>query len=203
MSEIMAHVFLGCFLVGFILAAVSLIFGFDSLHHIHFGGHDGFQIDSHGGVDSAHAGGGGHGMHIPQVPFFSYNGILMFITWFGGVGYVLNTRANAALLVTLLGAVAAGFIGAAAVFYFLGKFLLRGQTRMNPADYYLPGTLARVSSPIRQGGVGEIVYVQGGTRKTTGARSEENMAHKQGEEVVIVRYEKGIAYVKTANMELE
>jgi hypothetical protein len=39
--------------------------------------------------------------------------------------------------------------------------------------------------------------VQGGARKTLGARSEEGGTHPQGEEVVVVRYEKGIAYVKS------
>jgi hypothetical protein len=216
MQEIWANIFLGCFLFGFVFAAISLIFGMGSGHGFHFGGHDGFHFggDHGGGAHIGHSGGVGHG-HAGgadtgsgggqgyQVPFLSFNGILMFITWFGGVGYILNSRASAPLLLTLLGALAAGVIGAAIVFYFLNKFLLVGQTRMDPVDYYMPGTMARITSPIREGGVGEIMYVQGGTRKTAGARSEENLAHAQGEEVVVVRYDKGIAYVKSVEHEFE
>jgi hypothetical protein len=56
--------------------------------------------------------------------------------------------------------------------------------------------LGRVSSPIREKGTGEIVYTQMGTRRVCGARSEDDSAVSRGMEVVVTRYEKGIAYVR-------
>jgi len=58
------------------------------------------------------------------------------------------------------------------------------------------GVLGRVCSPIREGGTGEIIYSQAGTRRTCGARSEDGGAINKGEEVMVSRYEKGIAYVR-------
>lgn len=50
--------------------------------------------------------------------------------------------------------------------------------------------------PIRVGGTGEIIFSQAGTRKTCGARSEDGAAVEKGSEVIVTRYEKGIAYVR-------
>ena len=56
--------------------------------------------------------------------------------------------------------------------------------------------LGTVSSSIREGGTGEILYSQVGTRRVCGARSEDGTAIAKGTEVVVTRYEKGIAYVQ-------
>jgi hypothetical protein len=67
---------------------------------------------------------------------------------------------------------------------------------MDPADYEMVGVLGKISSSIREGGTGEIVYSQMGTRRVCGVRSEDNSAISKGTEVVVTRYEKGIAYVR-------
>jgi hypothetical protein len=46
------------------------------------------------------------------------------------------------------------------------------------------------------GGTGEIIYTQMGTRRVCGARSDDGSAVTKGTEVVVTRYEKGIAYVR-------
>jgi hypothetical protein len=56
--------------------------------------------------------------------------------------------------------------------------------------------LGRTSVSIRQDGTGEIIYSQAGTRKTCGARAEDGTAIAKGAEVIVTRYEKGIAYVR-------
>jgi hypothetical protein len=56
--------------------------------------------------------------------------------------------------------------------------------------------VGRVSSPIRQGGTGEIVYEQLGARRSAPARSEDGAPLQNEEEVYVVRYEEGIAYVR-------
>jgi hypothetical protein len=192
MSSLLSNIFLVCFLVGLILTLISLLFGYDHGHDgVHLGGdHGGDMGADHGGADH---GGGDHG-----ASFFSYQGMLMFVTWFGGIGYILNRQASGMVLFVLVGALAGGFAGALAVFYYLNKFIRHGTTRMRKSDYYLPGTLARVTSGVRVGETGEITYVQGGTRKTCAARSDEGRSHPLGEEVIVVRYDRGIAYVRSA-----
>ena len=41
-----------------------------------------------------------------------------------------------------------------------------------------------------------MIYSQMGTRRVCGARSENGVAVPKGTEVVVTRYEKGIAYVR-------
>jgi hypothetical protein len=58
------------------------------------------------------------------------------------------------------------------------------------------GVLGRLSIPIRFGGTGELIYSQEGTRRVAGARSEDGVAIPKGAEVLVTRYERGIAYVR-------
>jgi hypothetical protein len=50
--------------------------------------------------------------------------------------------------------------------------------------------------PIREQGTGEIIFSLGGARRCAGARTDDGKSIERGAEVVIERYEKGIAYVK-------
>jgi membrane-bound ClpP family serine protease len=121
--------------------------------------------------------------------------IVVFLAWFGGAGYLLTHCFKIGVLLVFVVASAAGIAGGAVVLWFLAKMLVAHDYTMNPADYDLGGVLARVSSPIREGGTGEILYSKGGRRWSAGARSEDGSPVAKGEEVVVVRYEKGIAYV--------
>ena len=67
---------------------------------------------------------------------------------------------------------------------------------MDSADFEMTGVLGRVTVPIRSGGTGEIVYSQAGTRRSAGARSESGAAIARHSEVVVTRYEKGLAWVR-------
>lgn len=201
MTALFANIFLGSFILGFLLTAGTFMFGIES----HSGGGHGGGDVGHGGGHGGNGHGGGDGDvtgHSGGIPLLNFNSIALFLTWFGAVGYVLNSQARVGPLVSMLGAVIAGLVGAVIICMFVNKFLMKGDTTMRASDYYLPGTLARVTSSIREGGIGEIVYVQGGTRKTAGARSDENLAHPFGQEVVIVRYEKGMAYVRAVDQEV-
>jgi hypothetical protein len=60
----------------------------------------------------------------------------------------------------------------------------------------MTGVLGRLSIPIRPGGTGELIYSQEGTRRVTGARSEDGSRIPKGAEVMVTRYDKGIAYVR-------
>ena len=54
----------------------------------------------------------------------------------------------------------------------MAKVLLKYDRDLDAADYERVGVLGRISSPIRAGGTGEIIFSQEGTRNTCGARSE-------------------------------
>src|SRR5262249_3716461 len=92
--------------------------------------------------------------------------------------------------------IAVGLVGASLLFLFLSRVLMSGDENLDPADFEMVGVLGRISSSIRAGGTGEIIYSQAGTRRTCGARSEEGGAIARGDEVIVTRYEKGIAYVR-------
>jgi hypothetical protein len=96
----------------------------------------------------------------------------------------------------LLASVASGLVGGGIIFVFLTRVLMSNEENMDPADYEMVGVLGKISSSIREGGTGEIVYSQMGTRRVCGARCEDNSAIAKGTEVVVTRYEKGIAYVR-------
>jgi membrane protein implicated in regulation of membrane protease activity len=93
-------------------------------------------------------------------------------------------------------ALVAGLVGAAIIFLFMSKVLTSKEENMDAADYEMVGVLGKMSNPIREGGTGELIYSQAGTRRVCGARSEDGAAIAKGEEVVVTRYEKGIAYVR-------
>ena len=67
---------------------------------------------------------------------------------------------------------------------------------MDPADFEMVGVLGKLCVSIREGGTGELIYSQMGTRRVCGARSDDGGAMAKGTEVVVTRYEKGIAYVR-------
>jgi hypothetical protein len=75
--------------------------------------------------------------------------------------------------------------------------LLRdGNGEMYDWDYRHEGSVGTVSIGIRPDGTGEVIFEQHGVRRSAGARSEDGTPIEKGSEVVISRYEKGIAYVK-------
>jgi hypothetical protein len=76
------------------------------------------------------------------------------------------------------------------------KLLLKHDRQLDPADFERVGALGRIVSPIREGGTGEIIFSQAGTRHTCGARSENGEALTKGIEIIVTRYEHGIAYVR-------
>jgi membrane protein implicated in regulation of membrane protease activity len=175
--------YLVCFLLGFGLSAIALLVGTVHLHlpHLHFH----------------------HGIHMPQsggqgvdLPWFNFGTIAGFLAWFGGTGYLLDRYYGVWIVLSLAVATLSGLGGAAIVFLFIARVLMRREASLDPADYDMIGVLGRLSIRIRPGGTGELVYSQEGTRRVAGARSESGVAIPKGAEVVVTRYEKGIAYVR-------
>jgi membrane protein implicated in regulation of membrane protease activity len=181
----LANFYLVCFLVGFGLSAIALLAGSIHLHLPHLDVHHGIHIPS------AHAG----GMHT-DLPFFNFGTIAAFLAWFGGTGYLLQHVYSVWFVVSLGVAIVSGIGAAAVVFWFLAKVLMSRESSLDPADYDMVGVLGKLSIPIRAGGTGELIYSQEGTRRVAGARSEDGGAIAKGAEVIVTRYEKGIAYVR-------
>jgi membrane protein implicated in regulation of membrane protease activity len=201
-----ASFYLFCFLVGFLWSLVSLLIGhlnIDLPFHHGDAGHG--MLHDAGGMnhgDLSHGGGGAHDTgasdHMKGVSVSPLNmgTIAAFLAWFGGAGYLLTAYSSIWFVFGFGLSVISGLGGASIVFWFLAKVLMGKERSLDPRDYRMTGVLARVSSSIRQGGTGEIVYSQQGTRRTCGARSEDGKAIPQGMEVLVTRYQKGIAYVR-------
>ncbi len=183
----MDTLFLGLFLFGLVFTVLSFVLGFAQLE-LHIPGAHGFELGT----------GDGAGAHTDASPSpLSISTVLAFVTWFGGIGYLLNTLdtlpAAAVLGLSGLG----GLVGAGIVFFVLARLLLPGQTApLREDDYRVEGTLARVSLPMSGERVGEIRFVKAGTARSEGARSADGSSLPRNTEVVVLRYERGIAYVE-------
>ena len=177
----MATFYFGVFVVGFALSVLTFVLG---LAGHGFGGHEG---PGHGQ---------GHGANGDGMPVVNFGTVTAFMTWFGGVGFLLTAYSAVLALATIVIAIGCGMTGAGVVLVFMKRVLLRDQIPMSAADYHLPGTLARVTVTIPPGGSGEIVYAQGGARKAVAARSADGQAIGKGTEVVVLRYERGTAHVR-------
>jgi hypothetical protein len=172
-----------CFLVGFSLSALAAVAGSTHLHIPHLNVHHGIHVPGGGGPSA-------------QLSYFNFGTLSAFLAWFGGIGYLLQRYSGIWFLAVLAIATVSGLAAASAVFWFLAKVLIAREKPLDPADYDMVGVLGRVSNPIRAGGTGEIIYSQEGTRHVTGARAEEAVAIPKDTEVIVTRYEKGIAYVR-------
>jgi membrane protein implicated in regulation of membrane protease activity len=174
--------YLICFILGFVFSTLSFLTGTLHLHlptkwHLHVGK---AGVSAKGGTS-----------------FFNSFTLMAFLTWFGGMGYLLTRYSSMWLGFALILATLAGLVGASIVFWFFARVLLKHDVGIDPAEYDMIGVLGRVSSSIRGGGTGEIVFEQVGTRRSCGARSEDGAPIAKGTEIVVTRYERGIAYVRT------
>lgn len=186
--------YLVCFGVGLVFAVLSGIFAGV------FGGHAGGHMDL-GGHD---LGGGGHGpdVGVGSVPDgavhftpVSPTTIAMFITTFGGVGYLLEQVMGLSLPLHLGGATVSGFAVAGAVFLLFAKVFRSVQATSQPTTADVIGTEAEVIAAIPAGGSGEIAYTVRGTRQNAAARTDGGVEIPYGRTVVIQRMAAGVCYV--------
>jgi membrane protein implicated in regulation of membrane protease activity len=188
-------VYLVCFWLGFSLSAVSWLLGAAATHVPHLP----HLPHAHPHVPHAHGGAqGGHAHHGGDSPsFFNFATLTAFLAWFGGAGFLLTRYAEVWPLVAFVGAVGVGLAGAALMFALVAKVLWSPHENLDPDDYDLIGQVGVVCSQIREGGTGEILFSLAGARRVAGARSDDGRPIEKGVEIVIVRYEKGLAYVRT------
>jgi len=180
--------YLVCFALGFVFSLLSFLTSGLHWHLPHFLAAGSAHTGSHAtpSARSAHR----------ETPLVNPVTLAAFLAWFGGIGYLL-TRFSALWFVIGLGiALLSGVTGAGIIYLFLSRVLMSADENLDPEDYSMVGVLGHISMPIRQGGTGELIYSQVGTRRACGARAEDGRAIAKGSEVVVTRYERGIAYVR-------
>ena len=186
--------YLTCFLVGLLLSVLSLLGGMG-----HFGGHVHLPHVPHAGhvphvphmVHMADSGGGGSAQGGANVPWWNAFSVMIFLCWFGAAGYLLTRYGGFVAGVVLVLAGICGIAGGAILFLFLTKVMLPHERELTADDTFVVGVVGRVSSAIRSGGTGEIVYQQMGAVMSSAARSEDGEVIEKEEEVYVIRYEKG------------
>jgi membrane protein implicated in regulation of membrane protease activity len=188
--------YLICFLTGLMLSAVSLLGGMG-----HFGGH--IHLPHVGHLPHAgHIPHSGAGMRGPSgsgtatIPWWNAFSIMIFLCWFGAAGYLLTRYGSFVAAVVLVLASICGLAGGAIIFLFLARVLLPHERELTADETDVVGAVGRVSAAIRAGGTGEMIYEQLGALRSAPARSEDGEPIQKQEEVFVVRYEKGIAYVR-------
>jgi len=181
-NDLLDSILLGCFLFGLIFTVLSFLIGFADV-----------------GLHSGHGDGGGHDVFGNDVigGLLNVTSILAFITWFGGLGYLAREGIGLVAPIAILVGVGGGLAAAYAVSWFMVKVLRPAGTELDPADYETVGVIARVTSSIRAGGYGEIVYELGGTRQVGTAKGVNDEPIARGAEVIVLRVERGAAIVDT------
>jgi hypothetical protein len=176
--------YLICFGVGLALSVLSFAGGLGHVHigHLHMGHH------GHTGDARSHG----------ASPFNMFTA-MAFFCWFGGAGYLLSHYRIAVAPIVFLLAAVVGLAGAALIFGFLAKVLLPHERVLLPEDTEMRGVVGRVSSPLRPDGVGEILFSLDGTRRSAAARAENGQLIPRDAQVLVIRYEQGIAWVRPFN----
>jgi membrane protein implicated in regulation of membrane protease activity len=172
------YVYFGCFLFGLIFTIGSVFFG----HH--FGGHDAhFDLGTGGHAEAGYEQSG-----MPGISPFSPTTICSFLTAFGGFGIIFSSiRATSNVWVSAPLSVLGGLLIAAGVLWLFTAMFRKTQSSSEGHIGSLVGHTATVITPIPASGVGEIAYVQGGSRYTAPAREYNGVAVATGQTVKITR----------------
>lgn len=178
-----------CLVVGLMFTLLSAIFG-----HF-FGGHDGGHVGTGG-----HAEAGFDDSGVPGISFFSPLVIACFISAFGGLGLVFSDiKATSSVWFSAPLSVAGAFCISLLVLWLFNLVFSRAQSSSESRVASLVGQTATLISSIPENGVGEIAYVQGGSRYSAPARSENRAAIPQGQTVKITRVVGTQFYVEAVN----
>lgn len=169
-----------CLVIGLVFTLLCTIFG-----HF-FGGHD---------ADGADVGTGGHAeagfadSGVPALSFFSPTVLATFVTAFGAIGTILSAiesvRGKHFIIATI--AASGGLLIAWVALMLFNTAFRKMQGSSESRVMRLIGQEANVITAIPAGGVGEIAYIQSGTRYNAPARTEDGQAVPAGQLVRIKR----------------
>ena len=180
-------IYVVCFGAGLLFTLVSAFFA-----HA-FSGHDG-HLDHLGSGGHAEAGFGTNDM--PGFAALSPTTIASFITAFGGFGMIFSTleiTRNPWVNVPL--SLLSGLLIAAVVLWVFRSIFRKTQSSSEGRVADLVDLVATVITPVPERGVGEIAYVQGGTRYTAPARAEDGKPIAVGRAAKITRIVSSQFYV--------
>jgi len=166
-----------CLVVGLLFTIISAVVG-----HL-FGGHDGADVGTGG-----HAEAGFEDSGVPGISFFSPTVLASFVTAFGAFGLIFSRiDATSSVWASAPLSLAGGGIVAAAIFWMFNTMFKKTQSSSESRVASLVGLTASIATPIPESGVGEISYIQGGSRYSAPARSEKGVAISAGQPVRITR----------------
>lgn len=219
-TDPLSLLFIACFLLGFLFFIVTALLGnlghghihaHASVHHIAIG--DGVHhAGVHTGIDHTAVHGTGHDTHPAHAPhaggehhlgatlwmFLNPTAIMLFLLGFGFFGYVFHNVTNLLLPFTLILAAIGGIGVAAVLLYLLSRVFGAAEANTVQDVSDRTGLLGKVSIPIKENSIGEILYTSpGGMRKSIPARGLDGRPIARDEEVVVLNYAHGIAEVDT------
>jgi len=169
-------VYLFCLVVGFVFVLGTAVLG-------HFGGDHG-----HVGGSGGHAEAGADSSDAPGVSLFSPIVMAAFVAAFGAFGLIFSQfEATKSPILSAALSIVCALLVAGSLVSVLRKLVRASDSSSESQVATLVGHVATVITPIPAGGVGEIAYVQAGTRYTAPARAEGGVAVGNGSEVQITR----------------
>lgn len=191
--------YFACFVAGLLLSIVSLLGGMGHINwhfhgfHLPHGTHVPHGVAHHAGASST---GQTSGRGSGSVPWWNAFSIMVFLCWFGAAGYLMTRYGTLVAGLVFVLAATCGVVGGAIIFWFMAKVIAPHDRELTPDETAVTGVVGTVSSGIRAGGTGEVLYQQMGARRSVPARADLGEPIQKGEEVFVVRYEMGIAYVR-------
>jgi len=169
-NDTLEFVYLVCFFLGLGFAVLSaMLSGL-------FGGHAGPHVDmggAHVDLGGIHTDAGAHAGPVEGSVHFSPlspASIALFVTTFGGVGFLLK-RYGQPMMIQIPVAAASGIVMGGFLSYVFYKIMQLTQGSSQPRAGEELGIEAEVTVPIPNNGVGEIAYVLRGSRFTHPART--------------------------------
>ena len=178
LSEAPMIIYIACLALGLLFTIISAIVG-----HM-FGGTDGHPDVGTGG----HAEAGYDHSGLPGISFFSPTVLSCFVTAFGACGLILSrVEATSNVWVSAPISAVAGVIMASLAFLLFNYMFSQTQSSSESRVSSLVGMTASIITPIPENGVGEIAYVQGGSRYSAPARTENGTPVPAGKPVRITR----------------
>lgn len=179
-----------CLGVGLVFTIMCGVFG-----HFFGGGHDADVGGADVGGTDAGVGTGGHAeggfadSGVPAMSFFSPTVMATFVTAFGAIGTILSSvesiKGNHMIIATISAAGGLAIAWVALLVFNTAFQRMQGSSESRVSR--LIGQEANVITAIPAGGVGEIAYVQGGSRYNAPARTESGQPISAGQLVKISR----------------
>src|SRR5579859_1430467 len=182
-------IYTACLALGLLFTIISAFAG-----HL-FGGHDGMDVGTGGHAEAGYDNSG-----VPGISFFSPTVLACFVTAFGACGLILtHIEPTHSVWISAPISAVAGAMMAGLAFLLFNWLFQKTQSSSESRVASLVGQAASIVTPIPENGVGEIAYVQGGSRYTAPARTETGIPVPAGRPVRITRVVGTQYYVELLN----